>query len=321
MIHGIGRKPDEKALRDLWRRAVAMGPNGIDLGAAGATSSMVYWADVLYPAPDPDVAAYENASEFESLAHDVGVVGAPVTLEQAVDPDWIARLGGKLLLQEAMVAGLDEPAPEGALGPEERIPLPWALKQKFLAMFLRDVHHYLFNVDFEPRPGERYKVRDEIRGRFVSELVRVAKTGEPQVVISHSMGTIIAYDCLKNVPGCPAIEALLTLGSPLGIDEIQDKLKTSHPLVPAPGWTRENGFPSDTLRGPWINVFDRLDVVAALDPKLANDFRKAGSQSSTTSTNPTTALGVTPYASISKAAACGQNCGGCSLCDEAGGDR
>jgi hypothetical protein len=117
MIHGICRKPDEKALRDLWRRAVAMGPNGIDLGAAGATSSMVYWADVLYPAPDPDVAAYENASEFDSLAHDVGVVGAPVTLEQAVDPDWIARLGGKLLLQEAMVAGLDEPAPEGALGP------------------------------------------------------------------------------------------------------------------------------------------------------------------------------------------------------------
>ena len=237
---------------------------------------MIYWADVLYPAPDPNVEAYESTDEYEALAHDLGMVGAPITLGQAADPAWIARLGGKLLLQDGMVADLAPSATVSTPSPEERFPLPWVFKQKFLATFLRDVHHYLFNVDFEPRPGERYRVRDEIRRRFVAELRRVADTGEQQIVISHSLGTVIAYDCLKNVPGCPAIDALVTLGSPLGIDEVQDKLRRSDPLVPSPGWTRENGFPRDTLPGPWINVFDRLDVVAALDPELANDFCEAG---------------------------------------------
>jgi hypothetical protein len=142
------------------------------------------------------------------------------------------------------------------------------LKQRFLAAFLRDVHHYLFDVEHEPRPGGRFMVRQEIRRRFVDALKQAALDGESQVVISHSMGTVIAYDCLKNVSECPPIDALFTLGSPLGIDEVQDKL--------APGWTREDGFPRERVRGPWINIFDRLDVVAALDPELANDFRERG---------------------------------------------
>ena len=58
-----------------------------------------------------------------------------------------------------------------------------------------------------------------------------------------------------------------TLGSPLGVDEIQDRLV----------WTRENGFPAK-LRGGWVNVYDSLDVVSRPDPKLANDFRKNGKE-------------------------------------------
>ena len=81
------------------------------------------------------------------------------------------------------------------------------------------------------------------------------------------MGTVIAYDCLARVRNCPAISALLTIGSPLGLDEIQDKLQ--------PEWTRHNGFPSRTV-GAWINVFDHLDPVAGFDPYLANDFLRAG---------------------------------------------
>jgi hypothetical protein len=79
---------------------------------------------------------------------------------------------------------------------------------------------------------------------------------------------VIAYDCLMRVPDCPAVDALVTLGSPLGIDEVQDKL--------TPQWTRKDGFPSNKVAGDWINIFDRLDVVAALDPELANDFRRGG---------------------------------------------
>jgi hypothetical protein len=268
-IHGIGRKPTADALLGIWRRSLAGGPGGIDLGAEGVSSSMVYWADVLYPEPDPDVAAHESSNEYEALASDVEDVGEGISLQRAEDAEWLARLGGKLLLQEAMTDAMQEaPPPPRPGGADERFPVPWVLKQKFLAAFLRDVHHYLFDVEHEPRPGERYRVRQEIRRRFVAALKEAAAAGRPQVVVSHSMGTVVAYDCLKNVPDCPPVDALVTLGSPLGLDEVQDRL--------APGWSRADGFPHGKVAGGWVNVFDRLDVVAALDPELADDFRKGG---------------------------------------------
>ena len=77
------------------------------------------------------------------------------------------------------------------------------------------------------------------------------------------MGTVIIYDCLKRVR-LPRVDALVTIGSPLGLDEIQDPLK--------PEWSRSNGFPSERVADRWLNVYDRIDVVALLDPKLANDY-------------------------------------------------
>jgi pimeloyl-ACP methyl ester carboxylesterase len=143
--------------------------------------------------------------------------------------------------------------------------LTWFVKKAFLENFLSDVHHYLFNVQHSPRPGTTYQVQDEIRKRFVTRLKADKPASGPHVVVSHSMGTVIAYDCLKRVPECPAVDALITIGSPLGLDEIQDKLQ--------PEWTRQDGFPKDRVRGLWANVFDRLDPVAGFDPFLKNDFR------------------------------------------------
>jgi hypothetical protein len=281
-IHGIGQKPAADALLGIWRRALTrrIGPvpegaagDGLDLGAEGVETSLVYWADVLNPAPDPDAAAHESANELEALASDLGGIGETITLDQAEDPEWLARLTAKLVLHDPTLLQPVEPEPPGAPpqpGSAERFPLPWALKQRFLAAYLRDVHHYLFDVEWSPRPGETYRVQQEIRGRFVQALKAAAGHGPPHVVVSHSMGTVIAYDCLKRVPDCPRVDALVTLGSPLGIDEVQDKLQ--------PGWTRDDGFPRPKVGGDWVNIFDRLDVVAALDPALANDYRAGGDQ-------------------------------------------
>jgi pimeloyl-ACP methyl ester carboxylesterase len=174
---------------------------------------------------------------------------------------------------EAVVDDEEEP-PESDAGVEfERIPLPGWLKKRLMKALLRDVHHYLYNTEHTPRPGETFFVQDEIRRRMTEALV----AGEEQagdgahIVVSHSMGTVIAYDCLKRVPGVPRVDALVTIGSPLGLDEIQDALQ--------PGWTRADGFPSTRVSGPWYNVFDRLDPVAGFDPELANDYLLSGAES------------------------------------------
>ncbi|HEX2721314.1 MAG TPA: hypothetical protein VHM24_00240 [Gemmatimonadaceae bacterium] len=286
-IHGISNKPEAAALHDLWLRALAR-ENGPDCTTEGITSSMVYWADVMYPAPETTVEPLESANE-ENEAQLAAASGDDSRWRHQLPPDesafvesLAARLGADLPEEVApateSVRGKGganesanlEAAELVALEALERIPLPWAIKRPLMKRLLRDVHHYLFNVDFRPRPGQSYRVQEEIRTRFVAKVKEGARNHGPHVVVSHSMGTVIAYDCLKRVPECPEVDALFTLGSPLGLDEIQDKLK--------PEWRRDDGFP-DKVGTAWVNVFDRLDPVAGFDPSFADDYLRHGQQS------------------------------------------
>ena len=111
-------------------------------------------------------------------------------------------------------------------------------------------------------------MQDHIRRLFVDQLKQdIANREEPHVVVSHSMGTVISYDCLKNVPDCPAISAYMTVGSPLGISEVHDNFK--------PDYNRRDAFPSAKVAGDWVNVYDRLDPVA-FDARIKNDYQKDG---------------------------------------------
>jgi hypothetical protein len=269
-IHGIANKPEPDELLGIWRRVLGRADGddpGVNLGSKGINSSLIYWADVMYGLPDPD------ASRHESVDQD-----APEGLPTEIETEWNEDFDGAAEEEWARSFeasyGIDlqeqgmteqEQVPGGAL---ERIPLPWVIKRPFMKLLARDTHHYLFNKEFSPRDGTRYKVRDEIRSRFVKALENASEDGGPLVVVAHSQGTIVTYDCLKNVAGCPKIDALITVGSPLGLDEVQDKL--------APGYSRNDGFPSEALKGAWNNVYDPLDIVSRPDPKLANDFLKGG---------------------------------------------
>lgn len=270
-IHGIANKPAKDKLLDLWTRSLAH-DNGLDLGAEGVTTSMVYWADVFYENPLDDEPGFESSELSESL--DLALKRTepepevPISeMGSAAEAAWVGGLATKLnfaaFVDEAVAPSEIEAGPQ-----YERIPLPGWLKRRMMKTFLRDVHHYLFNVEFSPRPGDSYQVQDEIRGRMIPLLKEGASKTGPHIVVSHSMGTVIAYDCLNRVPDCPRVDGLITIGSPLGLDEIQDQLQ--------PEWTRRDGFPNARVAGGWVNVYDHLDPVAGLDPNFANDYRKNG---------------------------------------------
>jgi hypothetical protein len=276
-IHGISNKPPANELLKIWLGTLAadqLGNNdAIDLSALGITSSMVYWADVLYAESLQD-RALESAGDLEN--------NAAVAQRQAEDVDmsWRGQISGEeKAVVDALAAKLsfdslvnDDFKPPHAEADKqlERIPLPWFVKRRLMKQFLRDVHHYLFNSQFSPRPGSEYMVQDEIRSRMIKALNEGAQQPGPHIVVGHSMGTVIAYDCLKRVAGCPKIDGLMTIGSPLGIDEVQDKLK--------PEWTREDGFPGHTLGGSWVNVYDKLDPVTGFDGDIDNDFKRGGKE-------------------------------------------
>jgi hypothetical protein len=266
-IHGISNKPPVDDLLRIWRDALADATEPLPLGDYGVTSSMVYWADLLYEKPEEDLSAYEGVLENSPETIDGGGGALPPQPGTAEEAAFIEGLRAKMttLSDTEIETAAPPPVPAQPQGALERVPLPWFIKKRFLDAYLRDVHHYLFDVEYAPPGGTPVPIQQTIRPRFVDALRTPAVT-RPHIVVSHSMGTVIAYDCLKQVADCAAVDGLITIGSPLGLDEIQDKLQ--------PGWSRADGFPQEKVSGGWVNLFDRLDPVCGFDPMLANDFRK-----------------------------------------------
>lgn len=77
-------------------------------------------------------------------------------------------------------------------------------------------------------------------------------TAHPRVLIGHSLGSIVAYEILCDLPD-HGVETLITLGSPLALRSVRDglhpKAQSRTPHLP-PGVTR------------WANIYDQRDPVA-----------------------------------------------------------
>lgn len=237
-------------MRRIWLDALAEPREnnpGFDLAAVGVRDTFIYWADLFYDEPLSATNYESNSNELnESVAEDI----------ELTSNAWMAAMLKQFPMDENNVFE-DAPTDHNSDLEYERIPLPWVVKKQVIKHFLQEAHDYLFNIN---------GIRDKIRKQVVDAINQV-KPDEQIILVGHSQGAIIAYDVLSGDPGCPNVDGLMTLGSPLGIDEIQDKLS----------WSRENGFP-DKLKGSWINVYDPFDAVARPDPKHANDFKKNGKE-------------------------------------------
>ncbi len=267
-IHGIANKPEEAELRRLWLQALEESAEPLSLTNEGVTTSMVHWADLMYAKPIEDTSNFESTSENADAAADGAGDAAAPTPRNADESAFLAKLRASMPgLEEETGGEMAAAAKLATAATLERIPLPWFVKKPIMNALLRDVHHYLFDVKFAPPGGTAVPIQQTIRKRFVDKVCGVNTDG-PHIVVSHSMGTVIAYDCLKRVGDCAKVDGLITIGSPLGLDEIQDKLQ--------PGWTRPNGYPSERVAKRWVNLYDHLDPVCGLDPKLANDYRFEG---------------------------------------------
>ena len=90
------------------------------------------------------------------------------------------------------------------------------------------------------------------------------------MLISHSMGTIIAYDALRELGredgNTVRISNFVTIGSPLGLPHVKAKIIDQCKYDPQ---VRTPSIVSDS----WLNFADRKDPVA-LDAYLKDDFQE-----------------------------------------------
>jgi hypothetical protein len=247
-VHGAGNKPPADALKDVWDQDLF----GRDMGHR---TTMAHYADLLHSAPGAIGA--DACTQEEALAALVLAAGAETADEPAPDDgDLLAgltpegqRLALSLTMSMAAQAASQPPTLEEGLTAILPVPAPLRrlLLRQLLQRLIPDADAYFFTNKKEP-----------IRQRLRQTLDGV--TG-PAVVITHSLGTVIAYDVLREPRFTNrTVPLLVTLGSPLGYTEIQDVV--TKPLqLPAPVRL-------------WANFADSLDVIA-LDSTLADDFQGA----------------------------------------------
>ncbi|MFM0003927.1 hypothetical protein PQR57_23240 [Paraburkholderia dipogonis] len=102
----------------------------------------------------------------------------------------------------------------------------------------------------------RYFLDSAIREAAVGEVIKLIGP-ETKVVVSHSLGSVVAYEAIQmSSHGLPL---LITLGSPLGLQTII--YQRLHPQPPT--------YPVNLKR--WVNVADREDFIAA-EPNLKGMF-------------------------------------------------
>ena len=229
-VHGVGRQPEPVALKLEWDLALF----GQDMKQR---TRMAYWADVLHGSDYGDSRAMSRSAAGRI---DVGAI------LRAADLDGPAAL--RFVKDLAGVLG-GGPA---ATGPGKRVlPLPSFLRRPiskiFLETFIADTASYFF------KPGMRKKIQGRLRQALTPR-------GAPLALVAHSQGSIVALEVLAGMATLD-VRQLVTVGSPLGIAEIQDLLSCLR-VVPA-----------SVER--WSNFADPLDPVA-LDKSLGNDFDPRG---------------------------------------------
>ena len=281
-VHGLAKKPPKEKLIELRDWGLSRGnpnpdvfppPNrGISLRDEGVESFMTYYADVFYGNDfDTDLQSY-----FES----VGGLEADLALDGLDEsspapppmPDTLTPREQKFLLafetKLALQANAEVPARAAgteALAENFEIArfLPSPIRQAIIKKAAMEAYYFLFNKEFTQPNGNKVMVRKTLRDLLLTELAAASEKAEKVVVVAHSMGTILAYDVLRNCPECPPVSTLFTLGSPLGISEVRDELV-------AIGQERTD-FPAAKLER-WINIYDPLDPICGADPRFANDY-------------------------------------------------
>jgi endonuclease G, mitochondrial len=89
----------------------------------------------------------------------------------------------------------------------------------------------------------------DLRSRVLDEVLTTVPERGPVVLVCHSLGTVVGMDLLQRLPRDVEVRALVTAGSPLGMDSVHRRLLAPGPHLP------------DHV-GSWLNAWCSADAVA-----------------------------------------------------------
>lgn len=253
-IHGLANKPSTEILTKWWKESIVEGLE-VNCGVRNPEIkfTMVHWADLLYKYPQHQ----DKHFTFDSLYNKEPYKRAPKSALRPYEENWLDRVRAKT----QSVAGRTVDAVREYVGMD-------ALADFFLQRILKDLHFY---YDSKRKITDRRGRRRQAKIVFQKELqdVLVANRDTTIMLIAHSMGSIIAYDVLRNLGRTHKgvrISHFVTIGSPLGLPTVKARIHQERRYA---GKMRVR-TPSVVMNS-WVNFADRKDPVA-VDTHLRDDY-------------------------------------------------
>lgn len=240
-IHGLGNKPAKEQLEKWWIQAIKEGFAGTEHEDLDFEFKLVYWADLVYQKP----LRLEETGEFQLHEDYQPSTGKHEPEEHSVRlkvMGFIKDQLGKLLLND-----------------------DYTLNYKGLTDVIMKRYYRDFDIYFAHKESG-FTEREQIMQRVIDAITTYAD--RKVMVIGHSMGSIIAYDTLNNRLKDHSIDTLCTLGSPLGIPTVLNKIALENNQY----YDKDNRIKTPkTVKKVWHNLKDPLDKVA-FNYNLANHF-------------------------------------------------
>ena len=240
---------------------------------------------IFVPGKNPKPAPEDHrALLWRCLRRGLELVDPATARSIAAAPDFFQLVAWNAMFY-GQVKDVDEDVPwievlchkTGPDAADVREALSWRNKRARLFYLIAD--HLPALIPLLPDPAVKSAVRETERyfqnqdgiGARVRELLKAPlrqafAAGDRILVIGHSMGAVIAYDALwelTHLEGHPGkVDLFLTLGSPLGMHFVQDRLLSFH---------RNDGqrYPCNIRH--WINIAAHGDLTA-LDPEVRDNF-------------------------------------------------
>jgi hypothetical protein len=230
-VHGRGQEAKNPAeLERKWRAGLAAGLVKAGAPPIDAVSSVFpFYGDLLYRIT-AELARRGEQVDLESLPLHPDVPDDTTAVENETLREMAAAKG--LVDEEALSDVLSSRLARKAL---EFLARRTRLDQEVIKAHIKDVAVYLT------------KARDPVLASIKAEI----PVGVPLVLVSHSLGTVVARDLLSDANLRERTKLWVTAGSPLGLDAVQRNLLTKGTVNPGV---------------PWMTCWDVNDVVAIGHP-------------------------------------------------------
>ena len=204
-IHGLGAKPLKDILTKWWRYSIREGVDSLGFPEIRFKLDLVYWAHIVHSQPLDPTVKDKNDPLFVEYPYVPAVKierGKPHTLRLKL-LEYLEKQMDKLFLNDNLAVDIS------------------AISDVILSTFFKDLNIY-YSHTCEKSDNSCVPAKKLICDQLVTILNKHKR--KKILLIAHSMGSIIAYDALSQLSPNIQIDTFITLGSPLGLPIILNKI-------------------------------------------------------------------------------------------------